>query len=404
MPMLSLALRNVFRQRTRTTMTLAAIVFGVSGLVLSGGFVQDIYFQLGELLIHSQSGHLQIARKGYFDAGAKSPEKYLMEDTQSTRSAIGTMPAVDDFMGRIHFAGLLNNGRTDWAILGEGVEPEKEAQLGTNLRIVAGRQLTSKDAYGALIGQGVAKALKVAPGDPVTLMVNAKDGSLNSLEFEIVGIFQSFSKDYDARAVRIPLQSGQELLINKGINTLIVSLTRTQDTARATHLLQQKLATSLEVRTWKQLNDFYDKTVQLYDRQFGVLQLIILLMVLLSVSNSVNMSIFERTGEFGTMRAVGNPDKVVFRLIMVESVLLGLIGSLLGTAVGILLALAISAIGIPMPPPPNSELGFTASIRVVPHVIAMAFFIGTAATFLAALPPALRVARTPIVDALRQNI
>ena len=62
--MLKLALRNVFRHKLRTGMTLAAIVLGVVGLILSGGFVQDMYNQLGEWIIHSQSGHLQVSRIG----------------------------------------------------------------------------------------------------------------------------------------------------------------------------------------------------------------------------------------------------------------------------------------------------------------------------------------------------
>ena len=98
---------------------------------------------------------------------------------------------------------------------------------------------------------------------------------------------------------------------------------------------EQLGAFDLEVKTWVELNDFYEKTVELYKGQFAVLQLIILVMVLLSVANSVNMSIFERTGEFGTMKAFGNRNSQVIQLIMTESILLGLIGSALGVGIGV---------------------------------------------------------------------
>jgi len=75
-----------------------------------------------------------------------------------------------------------------------------------------------------------------------------------------------------------------------------------------------------------------------------------------------------------------------------------------GVGLGVALAVAISTVGIPMPPPPNGNLGYTAIIRVVPSVIAMAFTVGFAATLLAAVLPALKVSRTPVVDALRENI
>ena len=133
-------------------------------------------------------------------------------------------------MGRLYFAGLLNNGRSDLPIIGEGVEPEREASLGSGMVISAGRRLEEKDANGMMIGHGLAHALKLKPGDWATLVINTPDGALNSLEFQIVGTFQTFSKDYDARAVRIPLAAAHDLLATTGINTLVVSLKQTRDT------------------------------------------------------------------------------------------------------------------------------------------------------------------------------
>ena len=86
-----------------------------------------------------------------------------------------------------------------------------------------------------------------------------------------------------------------------------------------------------------------------------------------------------------------------------ENLFLGLIGGSGGALLGMLLAWGISLAGIPMPPPPNSNSGYTAFIRVVPWVVVSAFLVGIVATIVAALMPARRVARLPIVDGLRQN-
>lgn len=403
--MWKLALRNVLRHKARSGMTLLAIMVGVIGLVLSGGFVQDIYKQLAEMLIHSQSGHMQVARDGYFERGARSPEKFLITEPEPVREAIAKGEGVDDVMGRVFFSGLLNNGRADLPIIGEGIEPARENRLGTSLVLTDGRALEDSDTSGMVIGHGLAQALKLQPGDWATLVLNTADGALNSLEFEVIGIFQTFSKDYDARAVRIPLAAAQELLANQGVNTLVVALQRTEDTAAIAARLKQQFANDgLEVKDWLELNDFYVKTVEMYDTQFGVLRLIILLMVLLSVANSVNMSVFERVGEFGTMMALGNRGNRIFALIVAENAILGLVGAVAGVVLGVMLALAISAVGIPMPPPPNSDLAYTAHILVVPAVLVGAFFTGLIATVAAALLPARHVRRIPVVDALRQNI
>ena len=114
------------------------------------------------------------------------------------------------------------------------------------------------------------------------------------------------------------------------------------------------------------------------------------------------MSAFERVGEFGTMMALGNRGGQVFRLLVVENVLLGISGGLIGVAIGILLAFSVSAIGISMPPPPNANIGYTAyfSLR---QVNPTALFVGVSATILASLLPAWRVGKIPVVEALRRN-
>ncbi|MEO8304298.1 MAG: ABC transporter permease [Betaproteobacteria bacterium] len=400
-----LALRNLARQRMRTGVTLAAIAFGVAALIVTGGFVEDIFVQLGEALIHSQSGHLQVASRGFFAGGTRTPERFLIKDPGPLRERIAATPGVADTLLRIGYSGLLNNGRSDLSILGDGAEPEREARMGTSMRMVAGKPLSAADPRGIVVGEGVAKALNLSVGEPVTLLVNTAQGALNTGEFVLTGVFQTFSKDFDDRAVRTSIGAAHELLDTDGAGTIVVVLDRTEDTDRVAAALRSWApAAGLEVRTWVELNDFYEKAVTLYERQFGVLQLIILIMVVMSVANSINMSVFERIGEFGTMMALGDRWSKVFHLVLTESALLGLIGALLGVLLGVALALAISAIGIPMPPPPNGNLGYTATIRIVPVVLAMAFAVGFAATTLAALLPAYRVSRTPVVDALRANV
>ena len=402
--MFTLAFRNVLRQKAHTAMTLAAILCGVAGLILAGGWVNDIFVKLGEVLIHSQSGHLQIYKNGFYAKGSREPEKYLITAPDTLKQGIANVQGVENVTARLYFSGLLNNGLTDLPIIGEGVEPEPEAKLGSSVVITAGRQFTDKDTFGIMVGHGLASGLKLKPGDRVTLLASTLEGALNSADFEVTGIFQSFSNDYDARAIKISLAAAQELIGTQSVNALVVTLARTNDTDQVGARLKEQLgAFDVEVKTWVELNDFYEKTVELYKGQFAVLQLIILVMVLLSVANSVNMSIFERIGEFGTMKALGNRNSQVVQLIMTESMLLGLIGSALGVGIGVLGAIIISTVGIPMPPPPNANLGYIAQIEIVPSALLMSCVIGFAATVLAAVLPARHVSRTPVVEALRQN-
>jgi len=399
------ALRNLLRQKGRTGMTLASIIFGVIGLILSGGFVEDVFIQLREATIHSRLGHLQIYREGFYAQGSKEPYDYLIEAPEDVEAKIANLPGVIDSMQRLNFFGLLNNTKTDLPIIGEGVEPAKEARLGSFFFIIEGRQLTDDDAYGVLLGEGVAKSLKLKVGSFVTVLANTPDGALNSLEFEVIGVFRTFSKDFDARAVRVTLPAAQELLSVSGVHAVVVSLADTLQTDAIAEAVKAQISgEGYELKTWFELDDFYAKTVDLYKSQLGVLQFIILVVVLLSVANSVSMTAYERVGEFGTLKALGKRSSDIAKLIILENALLGFIGASLGVLLGIALALGISAIGIPMPPPPNSNVGYTAMIRVVPTVVVVSFLIGFVATVLSAVLAARGASRVPVVDALRQNI
>ena len=402
--MLKLAMRNVFRHRVRTALTLAAIVSGAAGLILSGGFVEDSLLQLREATIHSQIGHLQIYRAGFYERGLQMPYRFMIDNPAQMMRDVAGLPHVIDAMARLNFSGVLNNGRNDVPVVGVGLEPDKEARLGTSTAIVSGRALGASDRFRIILGEGVAGAMKIGPGDRVTILASTADGALNTLEFEVVGVFRSFSKDYDARTVRIPLVAAQELLDVKAANAIVLTLDDTEATPFVDAVLKARLDRSrFEVKAWDELADFYGKTEALYRRQFAVLQVIILVAVLLSVANSVNMSTYERAGEFGTLMAMGNRRRTIMRLVIAENCLLGLLGGVVGALAGALLAWGISAIGIPMPPPPNSNIGYTAAIRVVPRIVAAAALIAVAATVGAALVPAWRVARLPVVDALRRN-
>src|SRR6202171_3848652 len=122
--MFKLALRNIWRQRARSGLTLAAIAVGVASLVLSGGFVEDILVQLREATIRSQLGHLQVYRSGQYASGGHRPYEFLIDDSTAIEHAIDTLPGVAARARRLSFSGLINNGRGELPIIGEGIQPE----------------------------------------------------------------------------------------------------------------------------------------------------------------------------------------------------------------------------------------------------------------------------------------
>lgn len=403
--LLRLAFRNTLRQRARSAIAIAAIAIGVAAIIVAGGFIHDVYIQFAESIIHSHYGHLQVYRKGYSLYGTQHPNEYLIDKPATVVEQIQKLPQVDLVLSRLRFTGLANAGGGDWAILGEGIEPSLENRLGTYVQLVDGRLLRDDDRDSIIIGDGVAKALHVKPGQQLSLNIVTRDGALNSLEFDVVGVFRSYSKEFDQRAIRLPLKEAQDLLATRGVNEIVVALVDTATTDAVAAKVGSMLASAgYEVKTWRDLADFYDKTVRLFDQEFGFLQIVLLLMIVLSVASTITTTTFERLPEFGTMLALGDRRRDVFRLIILECVILGAFGSVIGLVAGVVLALAISAIGIPMPPPPNTDMGYTALIRIVPSVLLGACAVGSVSAALAGLFPSMRIARIAPVDALRRAL
>ena len=113
----------------------------------------------------------------------------------------------------------------------------------------------------------------------------------------------------------------------------------------------------LELRTWEDLALRYHQVRELFGRIFAVLTLIVSIMVVFGITNTMTMAIFERTREIGTIMALGTRRRGVISMFVLEGIALGALGGLIGVVLGVILAKAISTLGIQLPPPPGSTRG-----------------------------------------------
>jgi putative ABC transport system permease protein len=401
-----IALRNLMRNRVRSAVSLLAIVFGVVALLLSGGFIEWIFHDLRETTILSRLGHLQITRTGFFSEGVADPFAFVLPENAKQIDAIARVPEVRLVTPRLSFAGLISHGQTTISFLGEGVDPEKEVIVSQHVTISQGENLSTQDRKGIVLGEGLAANLEVKPGDKVVLLATTESGGINAVETIVRGIFYTTSKAFDDTFLRLPIDTARELLRVTGSHTWVLLLRKTEDTDSALKKIKKSLTegkTPLEVTSWTAQADFYHKTVKLFSRQFGVVKFIIGLIIVLSISNTMTMSVLERTGEIGTLMAMGNKRKKILQLFVTEGFLLGVMGGLIGLLLGIVLAKVISLIGIPMPPAPGMTRGFTGQILVTSGLASSAFLIASFTSVLASLYPSWKASQLQIVDALRHN-
>lgn len=402
-----IAMRNLTRNRRRSMTALFIVAAGVVAMVLAEGFIQWIFWAMRESTIKSQSGHIQVVRPDYFSKGVADPLAYLLPEGSPIPKTLERTPGVSVVAPRLKVTGLVSHGETTLAFLADGVVPAKEAKLSESVYIVEGRNLAHPSANEVIVGRGLARNLGVTPGDTVALLANTSGGGINAIEPRVVGIFTSPNQAYDNVALRLPIVQAQSLLRVQGSHAWLVLLDETERTDYFQSHLHARFPTDtsqLEFVPWHAHADFYMKTVALFSQQINVLRSIIGLIIVLSISNMLVMNVMERTGEIGTLLAIGFKRRKVLTMFAAEGLVLGLAGGLAGVAIGYALAAMISSIGIPMPPPPGMDRGYTGEIRVTVDLLMSAFVIASLTTLVAGLYPAWKASRQQIVSALRQNI
>lgn len=396
------AARSVVRQPRRSAMGFIAVGVGVLAYLLAAGFIEWMYWGLREGTIKSGLGHIQVNRQGYRDDGRADPYRYLLADGSAEQGALESLPGVTTVAPRLAFSGLASVGDATVSFIGEGIVPEREGVLASSVEVTAGAPLASSDPDGILLGQGLAHILKARVGDTVVLLVNTERGGVNAVEGKVRGLFSTVSKAYDDSALRITLPLAQRLMRTRGAHSWVVLLGDTARTDAVTTELRKRFAGSgLEVTPWHELADFYAKSVALLSRQVTVVKWMIAIIIVLGISNTLFMNVTERTGEIGTAMALGARRRQILRRFVTEGVVIGALGGLAGVLLGWLLALAISHVGIPMPPPPGMARGYVAEIMVTWPIVADAVMLALLTTLVASVVPAWRASRMNIVAALR---
>jgi putative ABC transport system permease protein len=399
-----LASRNLRRNTQRTLVATLTVAFGIVAFLLAGGFIDWIFEQMRENAIHSQYGHVQIVRPDFFEKGIADPYAFLLPEKSEEQALVEQAPGFRSLAPRLAFSGLISHNDTTIAFIGDGVDPINEKPVSSQVNIMSGRDLETAGEAAVILGEGLARSMGVMPGDEVVLLVTGSNGSPNAVEVKVVGTFATTTKEYDDSALRLPIQVARKLMRVKGATSWVVLLDSTEKTEEASHDLSEKLPRDqFEIVPWTALADFYNKTVVLFSRQVSVVKFIIGIIIVLTISNTQMMSVLERTTEIGTSLAIGLRRATVMRLFVFEGALIGAAGGVLGVLLGFVLAHAISAVGIPMPPPPGMARGFLGEIRIVPQLAMDALILAVFTTFLASLLPAWKASRMIIVDALRWN-
>lgn len=391
---------NLFRNFRRTLAILLTIALGTGVLFSFKGFIHGVLTQYRESTIHSHYGHGQIHTKNYRTSFHAEPWKHWIANQEEIQSFLLSQDAVQHIFPRVNFSALLKKGNVTMSGYGHGIQAQDEAGFFDRMNIESGQTLTNQP-NGILLGQGLAKALDVKPGDKLTLLVNSIDGSISQAEMEVTGIFHTGSLDFDSRIFRIQLSKAQSLLKTSNIELISLGLRNHTDWDTLAASVE-KAFPQLDAASFAALDKvYYQHSVDWLYAQYQVIQCIILSIVLLGIFNSISAAILERKQEIGNFRANGESVSDVMKLVTVEGAFLGILGSVLGIGVAYLVLKGFLDNRIEMPPGPGLTRSFFVSFQFEWHMVYTTLGLSTAAAIAASLLAGIKVAKMPIAKALR---
>jgi putative ABC transport system permease protein len=408
---IELAARNLARYWRRTLLTAGLIILGIVAVLLfvsvSGSFKSVMVGQITDAML----GHLQVHRKGYVASIENLPLNLNIKPKalEKIEQALGTMLEIEAVSPRLKFGAMFSNFTETTSIRLNAIVPEREAAAMPGLaeRLVAGDLADGLVEPGKLlIPELLAKGMKVKPGDTVVLVATNVDGSVNGQTFVVQGVLEAVTGP-GGRDGYLHMDDARSLLrlSEPEVNEIAVRLTDFGQVGAVSTRLRDALAeirnpkgeALLDVHTWDQLSPFANIA-----RMIDLLDLFIRIMlvgiVLIAIMNVMIMAVYERIREIGTIAAIGTPPRRILALFVAEGLLLGLVGTVIGTVLSLALVYALNLWPV--------SFAFGRQVIVLAPSIAASevLWIGAIVVLvavIASLQPAWKAARMDPITALR---
>lgn len=403
--LLAFAWRNLWRRPQRTILSLLSIAFVTALLIFALSFMVGVYGAMKENTLRIFDGYAQIQPIGYADD--PTVDRTIANVSEVTAQA-RALPGVTVAAPRINSFGILAHGIRSFGASIVGVDPGSEHQMSSLARAIRqGRYLTASDDDAAIMGETLADNLNLHVGDKVTMLGTAHDGSVAADVLKVVGIFNSGIPGIDRSLLEMPFRRAQETFAMAGLaNTIALygpSLNAVNKSLPALHSVARRH--NLTVRDWGQMQPSLRDIIRFKYASSLVLFLTMILVVAFIILNTLLMSVLERTREFGILLALGMRMRQVGQTVWIELLVLALLGSAIGLAIGVGVSFWLAHRGIVIPGIAQVTAQFGLPSRLYPELTLFSTLTGSALILLfillGGIIPHLRISRLVPALAMR---
>ena len=354
MKITKLSWRNLWRNPTRTNVTISAVSLCIAVLIIFQsmivGLIEKAKFTTTNLVI----GEVQVHAEGYLD------DRSIYKSLQNTEEI--HLVAKENNIGlveRSYGFGLISSGTKSAGTQFWGINPESELQhFDFANHIDKGNFLTNTSLKKIVLGRKLASSIAADIGTELVVFVQGADGSLGNELFYVAGILKNMADNVDRGAAMI-LRKDFDILFsaNNLIHEIALNSKGRFESEEIQKLLSARTA-DVDVETWQQLMP----TIALMTEKMSVFMrtffsLIFGIAASLGVMNTMIMSTYDRMREFGIIRAIGTTPWRILKQISLEAILLTTIASVIGVVVGLSVALYFQKYGFDVSGGGNMSFG-----------------------------------------------
>jgi putative ABC transport system permease protein len=408
--LLSIAWRNLWRNKLRSTVIFTSIAVGIVGAIVSDGFMSGMTDQRVNAAIANETADIQIHNPQFLLNGEM---QYRIPEAGQMAEKIRTLHEVKGVSVRMKTQAMAASANAGTGITLFSVSPVDERKVSDLYKhIIQGQYLSEKQKIPVVIGQKLSHKLDLGIGDKLIVTMTDSSGTITNSAFQITGIYKTANDRFDAasvfvnkkdlaKAIGYPSASGDEIAI------------RLND-SRMTPLVMKKLGQifrqqvqkkQIVIQSWDEIQPLLKSMVAMMN-YFSYLFLIIILAALaFAIINTMLMAVMERTREIGMLMALGMNKNKIFSLIMLETVLLSIVGAVLGLLISLFIIHHYATYGFDLSSVASglNYIGYSSRIffRVNTDFYIMSIILVALIAVLSSISPALKALKLQPATAIR---
>ena len=321
-----IAWRNIYRNKKRTLITVTSIFAALFLIILMRALQFGFYDNIIKTVVESYAGYVEVHAEGYWDNQSLDNS---MEVDQKLINDISSVEGVENIVQRLQTFSLISMGEKTKGGLINGVDISDEQKITDwNKKMVSGSFDLGENEI--IVGKGIAEYFDIRENDTLILYGQGYRGMMAAGKYPVKGVIDLKNPDLNKLGIFMAIESARNYVSSEEISThIIIDKEQYYDEEKIVKDLSQILSKDYEIMTWKKTLPEIEQTITADNAGGLIMAFILYIIVVFGMFGTVLMMTEERKYEFGVLISIGMSRIRLFRIILIETIILSMIGVLL---------------------------------------------------------------------------